>query len=208
MPQPAPKSVDDIITRLETFLETNTRPGDIERIRIIEYLKALKRTDPANAFLGLGALACVEKDEDSMRRYYKNALEYSAYSPVVFFNYGISLIWMGYLDEAVDAFSQSIDRGLNNYESINKLAISAMCTGNGELELKVLRHANKLKCDGPDILRLAAVVACANTDDPDEMDHMLSLAFSDDDLRKNSVPVTEEEWNRMKNLADELRSYL
>lgn len=208
MPSPAPESLTNELHLLVSHLDNRESLGDIQKYNIRKKLESCLKSSPADACCGLAFLAAIDGDEAAMRANFKKALENAPADPGYEFNFGLVLLLTNHPDEAIRAFMQSLNHGLCDPRLLNDLAEHALVLDDAELQLKVLDQANKLQCDGPGILRLAALICCANSDVPDEQANMLALAYSDDDLRNDSVLISDEQWNTFQKLADDLRRYL
>lgn len=208
MPQPAPKPLVEELSLLVSHLNSGEPLGDIRSYNIRKKLEACLESSPADAYCGLAFLAAIEGDEAAMRGHFRSVFAYEPANPGYEFNFGLLLMLTNHHEEAIKAFMQSLNHGLHDPNLVNDLAEDALILNDAELQLKVLDRASKLQCSGPEVLRLASLVCCANTDDPHEQDALLSFAFSDDDLRANSSAIAEQDWRHMQSFADSLRKYL
>lgn len=208
MPQPAPKPLEEELSLLVKHLSSGQPLGDIRRFNIEKKLEACLESSTADAYYGLALLAAIDRDYTAMRDHLRSLFACVPGDPGYEFNFGLLLMLTDNREKAIKLFMQSLDHGLRAPNLLDALAENALILGDPDLQLKVLERAARLQCEGPCVLRLAALVSCANSDDPDEQDNLLSLAFPDDDLKANSEPVTDQEWLRMQSFADDLRKYL
>lgn len=208
MPLPEPMSLNEELSTLVSHLGSGKPLGDIRRFHIKNKLDACLDSSTADAHCGLAFLAAIDGDEATMRSHFRSVFECAPENPGYEFNFGLLLMLTKHSDEAIKAFMQSLAHGLCDPALLNDLAEDALILGDADLQLEVLNRGNKLQCSGPGMLRLASLVCCAKSDDPNEQDAFLACAFPDDDLKANSEPITEQDWLHMQSFADSLRKYL
>lgn len=207
MPLPAPKPLDGVLARINHFFDTFTRPGDIERHSLQKSLEDGLRARPLQANLGLAMLAVLDKNESLMKNYFKRAFQHGGQSASLFYNYGLALLWLGYPDEATQEFWKAA-RADTTGTHLDNLAYFSMILEDSDLCLEILQKANKLKINGENILLLAAYMGVANAGSPEEEAMIMESVFSEEHLRKNSLPASEAHIAEFHQLAKELEKYL
>lgn len=208
MPVPDPKSLQPVFDRLLYFYSVGKSPGDIESHTLLKKLENARTLFPSNAYKGLGMLAALNDDIELTNYNYRKAAEYAPTEPTIYYNYALSLMRLGYPDEAVAELKKVLKCGISAKPLLNDLAANALALGDEELILDTLSLANKLQYNAPNIFLLACYVGVANADSPDEEAQILDMTFSEKFLRNNSVKISEDAWKEMQNLADELGKYI
>lgn len=72
--------------------------------------KAIVDISPVEGYTVLGAIACMEHDNISMRKYHKIAIECSENSSYAIMNYGISLTLAFYWEEALTVYKEAFQK--------------------------------------------------------------------------------------------------
>lgn len=208
MPLPAYKSLDEVVEWLNNYQKTNKKLGDIDKFTIKKELESCLKSNPTNAFIGLGILATIDKDEMEMRKYFSRAMEKRENIACVYYNFGLCLLHFSRYEEAADAFKKVLRDGTQAAIYIDNIALNALLLGDNELLLEVLQIANKLQCNGENILTAAFHVALANCDSQDEAIDLLDNYLPDSLIQKESVLIEDEKWDQLVNLSDEIKKYI
>ena len=208
MVMPAPKTLDDVSSLLNECTASGYTLGDMERYHIVKRLEEMRHIKPIQVFVCFGVLANIDHDEIGVRKNFERALSYNKDSAYVNFNYGIALMMLGYTGEAVNAFMTCLKNGIDAAQYLDKMAIAAIEIGNIELSEKILYLADKLEIQTEHIRLLAMDTLLSMTSSPDEEAEILNAVFSDEKLKEESLPYTEEEWNEMRDFANKLKEYI
>lgn len=208
MIMPALKSIDDIFEVLNKCREEERSLGDIERHAIENRLEEMRNIQPAIAFIGLGMLATLDRDEAAMRKYFNAALHYEPNSILVYFNYAISVSDFGCTDEAISYFNKVLQDEYSAAKFLDRIASAAFSMANDDLALQVLHIANKLHIKGPHICMLMANVFIANAESDEEEREWLEKFLPTKFLKKNSTPITEKKWKEMTQFAEDMQRYI
>lgn len=207
MPLPAHKSLDEIIEWLN-FAKTNKKLGGIDKFNIQRELESCLKSEPTNAFIGLGILATISQDETKMRDYFSCAIENREKTGCVYYNFGLCLIQFNRYEEAANAFRKSLQSGTQAALFVDDIAFNAMMLGDNDLLLEALRIANKFECNGNHILTAAFQVALANCESPDEANALLNSNFPDSLIQRESVQIDDKKWNKLITLSEEIKKYI
>lgn len=208
MVMPAPKSLDDVIDALNECTVSGHKLGDMERYHIKKRLEEVLQVLPGPALVCFGILATLDRDETAMRKYFQRAFSYRRDLEYININYAVSLMKFGCADEASVILANMLQDEMGAVKYLDEIAFAALEIDNDELSEKILRLADKLKMHTENLHFLALHMSLALADSPGAEVELLKNFLSDETLKKNSVPLTPDEWGRMQNFADELKQYL
>ncbi len=166
------------------------------------------RVQPVPALVYSGILATLDKNEAVMRKCFRNALSYKKDLAYINFNYAVSLMKFGCSNEAHEIFMSMLDDELSVATYLDEIAFAALELNSNELSEKILLLADRLQINSKSIHFLAMHMSLAMADSSGDEAEILKCALSDEELKKNSVPLTNKEWERMQNFAAELKQYL
>lgn len=99
------KSVD-LVERINRLLGEES-PSEFACASIIREAKQLKSTDPVAAYVALGMVACLQKDEKNLRKYHEKALLISD-APLTNLNYATSLTNFELYEDSIKYFVRAI----------------------------------------------------------------------------------------------------
>ena len=208
MPIPAPKSLEAVFQMLNKYITAGKKLWDMDYYRIEAQLKEALAVQPVPAFVYLGMLATLKDDERAMREYFRKAFAYGQYLSDVNFNYALSLLRFGYFDEAAKIFMVCIQGGAVTKEELNEIACAAVELNNYELSEKVLQLAEKLNFRSEQLRHLALHMMLSTADSTQEEVELLEIVFPDEVIKRDSSPLTAEEWTEMQSFAEELKQYM
>lgn len=126
-----------LVDSLNHFLQTyDFAPFDLKRLKK-EAEDVKNNVDLASGFALLGMISCLEKDEESVRSYFKRAIEQSGGAIWHIGNFAISLKHLGLIEDAYEYAKEAYEKNPVDTESIN-IAIEMACILNNKVDFEEL----------------------------------------------------------------------
>lgn len=142
--KPQPESeVSSIMDEVERFrLESNFSDFDLKRLK--KKAENIKKNDLAMGFSLLGMIACLENDSETMRSYFKRAIDQSGSDPLHVLNYAISLRDFGLYEEAYEYAMKAYEKDRSFIKTINILIETALILNKKDAFEKYMSAWHKL----------------------------------------------------------------
>ena len=205
-PRPQPKS-EELLEQLNDFIALGER-NDILKYHLQDEFEKLIESDPVAAYTGLTFIAQrIDKDEKTMRKNFDMVLQHEKDNPIYLCNYAAGLAELGCVEEAKKKVQESMHFIDTCPKSLPAIAQIAYRLDYEEIFIDIIKKAEEHKLYSDFIGIMASKVMLANCDSEDEEIEILNKIFSDEHLEKNVTQLSNEEWEDIINLADELKEY-
>lgn len=117
--------------------------NELALVRLKLEAEELLRSDRSGAFMVLGAISSLLRDEKAMHRYHRSALDWADDRVLALFNYGNSMAWMGDYSGALELSKMSYELAPNT-RALDLMIRSALSLGLNGLVRKLLDEWKKL----------------------------------------------------------------